>query len=59
MKAGLIDQYQFLVHPIIVGSGKRFFKEGMRTTGMKLVKTKPFGLGVSLLCYRPVSDARQ
>lgn len=33
MEANLIDEYRFLVHPIIIGSGKRFFKEGMNTSG--------------------------
>ena len=44
---------RFLVHPIIMGSGKRFFKDGMHTTGLKLVKTKTLDLGVILLCYQP------
>ncbi len=54
MEANLIDEYRFLVHPIIMGSGKRFFKDGMDTTRLKLVKTKTFSLGVILLCYKPV-----
>jgi dihydrofolate reductase len=53
MKADLIDEYRFLVHPIIVGRGKRFFKEEMCTPGLKLVKTKTLDLGVILLCYQP------
>ncbi len=57
METGLIDEYQFLVHPIIVGSGKSFFKDGMQTTGLKLVKTETLGLGVILLCYQPESDS--
>jgi hypothetical protein len=36
-----------------MGSGKRFFKDGMHTTGLKLVKTKTLDLGVILLCYQP------
>jgi dihydrofolate reductase len=53
MEAELIDEYRFLVHPIILGSGKRFFKEGMDTTKLKLVKTKTLDLGVVLHCYQP------
>ena len=53
MKANLIDEYRFLVHPIIAGSGKRFFKDGMDANKLKLVKTKPLDLGVVLLCYQP------
>jgi dihydrofolate reductase len=53
-QANLIDEYRFLVHPIIAGSGRRFFTEGMQTNGLKLVKTQPFDKGVVLLCYQPV-----
>jgi dihydrofolate reductase len=56
MKTDLIDEYQFLVQPIIVGSGKRFFKDGMVTPRLKLVKTKTFRLGVILLCYQPAQN---
>ena len=53
MEAELIDEYRFLVHPIIMGSGKRFFKDGMDATKLKLVKTKELDLGVVLHCYQP------
>jgi hypothetical protein len=50
--AGLIDEYRFLVHPVILGSGKRYFKEGMAASGLKLIQSETLGLGVMLLCYR-------
>jgi dihydrofolate reductase len=53
--ADVIDEYRFLVHPVVVGRGKRFFKEGMPTTGLKLVETKTLGLGVMLLRYQPAA----
>ncbi len=53
MGTALIDEYQFLVHPIMVGKGKRFFRNGMHTPELKLVKTKTFPLGVMLLTYQP------
>lgn len=53
MAADLIDEYQFLVHPFIAGSGKRFFKEGMQTAELQLITTETLELGVTLLCYRP------
>jgi dihydrofolate reductase len=52
-QAGLIDEYKFLVHPTIMGSGKRFFKEGMGMTKLKLVESKPISSGVVLLSYVP------
>jgi dihydrofolate reductase len=52
MKENLIDEFRLLVHPIMMGEGKRFFKDEMKTTGMKLVKTQNFDKGVLLLCYQ-------
>jgi len=52
-QAGLIDEYKLLVHPSIMGSGKRFFKDGMGLTKLKLVESKPISLGVVLLGYEP------
>lgn len=53
METDLIDEYRFLVNPIIMGSGKRFFKDGMDTTRLELVKTKTLSLGVVQFCYKP------
>jgi dihydrofolate reductase len=53
MQAGLVDEYRLMVHPVIVGSGKRFFKDGMGLTKLKLVDSKPISLGVILLSYEP------
>lgn len=53
MKTGLIDEYRFLVHPVIMGSGKRFFKDGLPEARLKLVKARPLELGVVQLCYQP------
>ena len=52
-QAGLIDEYKLLVHPSLVGSGKRFFKEGTGLTKLKLVESKPISLGVVVLSYEP------
>jgi dihydrofolate reductase len=52
-QAGLIDEYKLLVHPAIMGSGKRFFREGMDLTKLKLVESKPLSRGVVALSYEP------
>jgi len=56
MPTGLIDEYRFLVHPIIMGSGKRFFTYGINTAKLTLVKTVTFPLGVVLLSYKSAKN---
>ncbi len=53
MQAGLIDEYRLMVHPIVVGGGKRLFQEGTTTQGLKLVDTKMFSSGIVVLNYQP------
>jgi dihydrofolate reductase len=49
---GLIDEYQLLVHPIVLGSGKPLLKDIADTHRLKLLSAKPFGSGVVLLTYQ-------
>jgi dihydrofolate reductase len=53
MASNVIDEYQLLMHPIVMGAGKRFFTEDMPTTKLTLVKTETLGAGVNLLRYKP------
>ena len=52
IKTDLIDEYRFLVQPIIMGTGKRFFREGMDMMQLEMTKNKTFDLGVQLLNYK-------
>jgi len=56
---GLIDEYQLLVHPVVLGGGKRLFKEGSDRTALRLVETKTFDSGVVLLTYQPMEQQRE
>ncbi|HEY2582169.1 MAG TPA: dihydrofolate reductase family protein [Mucilaginibacter sp.] len=44
----LIDVVDFSIHPLIVGSGKQFFRENLEVK-MKLVATKNFAKGIVML----------
>ena len=50
--AGLVDEYQLLVHPVIMGSGKRFFREGNAPKGLTLKASRTLDHGVLALTYR-------
>jgi dihydrofolate reductase len=49
---GLIDEYRFMVHPVIVGAGKRLFN-GDTTTTLRLVDTITTDTGVIVATYAP------
>ncbi len=55
MKENLIDEFRLIVHPIMIGAGKHFFKDEMKTSGMDLVKTEVMDKNVLLLCYKTIA----
>jgi dihydrofolate reductase len=50
---GFVDEFRFMVHPIILGQSKRLFRDGIDQTVMNLVATKPLASGVVILTYAP------
>lgn len=48
----LVDEYRILVYPVVLGSGKRLFKEES-AVNLKLVDTQTFSSGVVALTYQP------
>lgn len=54
---GLIDEYQLQVHPVLVGRGKRLFKDGVVPTLFEVTRTKTFGTGVISVTYRRKGSA--
>jgi dihydrofolate reductase len=54
MQANLIDEYRLMVHPLMLGSGKRLFQDGSKAN-LKLLETRAFSSGVVLLRYQSVA----
>lgn len=54
LRDGLLDELTLMVHPVVVGRGKRLFQEGYPLQRLKLVDTMTTGSGVQFLTYHPV-----
>jgi dihydrofolate reductase len=54
-QAGLIDEFQIVVNPIVLGTGKTLFAGVKEKFNLKLTKTRAFGNGNVLLCYEPMT----
>jgi len=52
---GLVDEYRLMVHPVVLGTGKRLFSGSAAGTDLQLVDSRKVGPDVLLLTYRPAS----
>jgi dihydrofolate reductase len=51
---GLIDEYQFMVDPVVLGGGTTLFNGIGHKLDLKLASARTFKSGVVLLCYQPL-----
>ena len=49
----LVDAYRLMIHPLVLGTGKRLFRDDTAPTRLRLVDSKPTTTGVLLLTYEP------
>jgi dihydrofolate reductase len=50
----LIDEYRLLVHPVLLGKGRTFLRDGAKQVNLQLVDTTVLPSGVAVLTCRPV-----
>ncbi|MFE4455704.1 dihydrofolate reductase family protein [Streptomyces sp. NPDC056796] len=50
--SGLIDEYQIMVYPVLVGGGTPFFPQHERRVDLELVETRNFNSKIVYLRYR-------
>jgi len=57
-KMGLIDEYEFIIQPMLAGNGKRFFEtEGLNQwVDLQLISSKKFNSGAFALRYKVNKD---
>jgi dihydrofolate reductase len=53
LRGDLIDELRLMVHPLVLGGGKRLFEEGDGRQALELVDSKTFDTGVLYLTYQP------
>jgi dihydrofolate reductase len=56
IRDGLVDQYNLLIYPVVLGNGQRLFEDGAETE-LKLVESQPTVSGVTRLIYQPDTHA--
>jgi len=52
--AGLVDEFQIVLNPLVVGNGRTLFEGVKRKLPMKLARSRAFGNGNVVLHYEPV-----
>jgi dihydrofolate reductase len=53
LRHSLIDELQVVIHPVILGSGKRLFREPLDRKNLTLSESRTTPKGVLMLVYRP------
>jgi dihydrofolate reductase len=53
MRHDLVDEYLLQIYPLVLGTGRRLFRDGSPVTAMKLVDTRTTTTGVVIATYRP------
>jgi dihydrofolate reductase len=56
MSRNLIDVYVLLIHPIVLGSGRRLFADGVSVAALRLAGTKETSAGVVIATYEAAAQ---
>lgn len=56
LRDGLLDELHLLVHPIVVGKGKRLFPEEFEQIPLKLASSRTLSTGVLYLVYERATE---
>jgi len=57
MRRNLVDEYILLIHPLVLGSGRRLFTDGGEFAALRLIDTKTTTTGVVIATYQPTQGS--
>jgi dihydrofolate reductase len=55
MREDLVDEYTLLIHPLVLGKGRRLFEQGLPSAELELLDTTITTTGVIIGRYQPAS----
>jgi dihydrofolate reductase len=59
MQHNLVDRYILLIHPLVLGEGRRLFPDGGALATLQLVAAKPTDNGVVVATYQPAKPMEE
>ena len=57
MLRNLVDEFVLLIHPLVLGSGRRLFTDGGHFTALRLIDSRTTTTGVVIATYQPAETA--
>jgi dihydrofolate reductase len=57
MRSNLVDEYVLLIHPLVLGSGRRLFTNDGAFAALTLRDTKTTSKGVVIATYQPANNS--
>jgi dihydrofolate reductase len=58
MRHDLVDEYRLLVYPVVLGKGKRLFRDGNVPAALRLVDTQTTGTGITMHTYQSIGKPK-
>ncbi|MNL42594.1 hypothetical protein D3C87_1650580 [compost metagenome] len=52
MRHNLVDEYFLMIHPLILGEGKRLFREGSQKQDLQVVNSRTSESGILMVTYK-------
>jgi dihydrofolate reductase len=56
IRHGLVDRFVLLIHPLVLGGGRRLLPDGLPRTALRLLDSKTTTTGVLVATYAPAEE---